>query len=129
MKTQYKLAIAVLAGIGLGGTVVEGIHAQSKAKPMIYTVAEINVKNLEGYMKDYVPKATGLIEKSGGKVLAASNSPVSLEGSKAASRVAIQVWKDMDQLTAYRNSAEFKENRKIGEKYASFRTIAAEARQ
>jgi hypothetical protein len=37
MKSNYKVAVAMLAGIALGAFVVQGLHAQ--AKPPIFVVA------------------------------------------------------------------------------------------
>ena len=129
MKSKTKVALALVVAFGLGGAVVEGLHAQAKAKPAVYAVTEIDVKNMDAYMKEYAPKAQALIKKSGGRLVAASSSPASIEGKAPAPRVAIQLWKDMDQYKAYRNSAELKEVRKIGDKYAQFRTFALEARE
>src|SRR5260221_11733267 len=129
MKSQAKLAVAVVSAFALGGAVVEGLHAQAKAKPAVYAVTEIEVKNMDAYMKEYAPKAQALIKKSGGRLVAASSSPKSIEGKAPAPRVAIQLLKDMDQDMAYRNSAELKEGRAIGNKHASFRTFALEARE
>ena len=128
MQSRTKVALAIVAAFGLGGVIVEGLHAQGKAKPQIYVVAEINVKNADGYMKEYAPKAQALIKKSGGKLLAASSSPSKIEGAAPPPRVAIQLWDSMDQYKAYRSSAELKEIRKIGDKYAEFRAYAVEAR-
>jgi len=36
MKTQYTVALSMLAGIGLGAVAVQGLHAQ--AKPPAYLV-------------------------------------------------------------------------------------------
>ena len=84
-------------------------------------------KFLDAYQKEYAPKAQGLIKKSGGKLLAASQNVASYEGAPPAKRVAIQLWESKEQYVAYRNSAEFKENRKIGDKYAKFRSYTVEA--
>ncbi len=127
MKSRGKLALAIVAAFALGGAVVEGIHAQAKAKPPVFYVAEIRVTNLDAYVKEYTPKAQALIKKSGGKVLAAGQNVTSFEGAPAAKRVAVLQWENMDQLKAWRSSAEFKENRKIGDKYAKFRSFAVEA--
>jgi len=128
MKSRTRVALAIAAAFAFGGAIVEGLHAQGKAKPQIYVVAEINVKNTEGYMKEYAPKAQALIKKSGGRLVAASSSPSKLEGAAPPPRVAIQLWESMDQLKAYRDSAELKEVRKIGDKHADFRAYAVEAR-
>ena len=67
MKSRTKLLLALVAAFGLGGGGVEVLHAQ--AKPAIYAVTEINVKNMDAYMKDYAPKAQALIKKSGGTLV------------------------------------------------------------
>ena len=55
MKTRHAVALSLLAGAALGAAAVQGLHAQ--AKPPIYYVAEIDVTDLEGWTKDYGPKA------------------------------------------------------------------------
>src|SRR5450759_5057911 len=39
MKTNYKVAIALVAGVAIGGAAIQGLHAQGKAKA--YTVTEL----------------------------------------------------------------------------------------
>jgi len=123
MRTQYAVALAVIAGFGLGAVSIHTLHAQ--AKPPVFVVAEIDVGNPEAYAKEYVPKAQALIKKHGGKFLAASNNVVAFEGTPA-KRIAIQQWESMEKVKAWQNSAELKENRKIGNKYAKFRILAVE---
>ena len=43
MKPNYKVAVAMLAGVALGALAVQGLHAQ--AKPPVYYIAEIDVTN------------------------------------------------------------------------------------
>ena len=124
MKTQYMVTLAVVAGFGLGAVAVQGLHAQ--AKPPIYYIAEIDVTNLDAYTKEYAPKAQALIKASGGRLLAAGQKVTSIEGAPPKPRVAVQVWDSMEKIQAWRNSAEFKELRKIGDKYAKFRTFTVE---
>jgi heme-degrading monooxygenase HmoA len=40
--------------------------------------------------------------------------------------VTIQAWDSLEKAQAWRNSAEYKELRKIGDKYAKFRAYAVE---
>src|SRR5213083_2121735 len=124
MKTQYEVTLAVVAGFGLGAVTVQVLHAQ--AKPPIYYIAEIDVTNLDAYTKEYAPKAQALIKASGGRLLAAGQNVTSIEGASPKKRVVVQVWDSMEQIKAWRNSAEFKENRKIGEKYGKFRAFTVE---
>jgi len=125
MKTQYTVALALLAGLGIGAAAVQGLHAQ--AKPKIYYVSEIDVTNVDAYVKEYAPKAQALVKAHGGQVLAAGQKVTAVEGAPPKPRVAVILWDSMEQVQAYRSSAEFKENRKIGGKYATFRTFAVEA--
>src|SRR5580700_4275696 len=123
MKTRYVVALAMLAGIGLGAAAVQGLHAQ--AKPPVYLVTEIDVSNVDAYAKEYAPLAQASIKKAGGKLLAVSSNVTSVEGT-APKRVAIQVWDSLDQMNAWRNGADYKEARKIGDKYATYRSFAVE---
>jgi uncharacterized protein (DUF1330 family) len=124
MKTRYTVALSMIAGAALGATVIHGLHAQ--AKPPVYSVAEITVTNLDAYLKEYAPLAQAGIRNSGGKLLAAGQTVTSIEGAPPANRVAIQQWESIDKLRAWRNSAEFKKAREIGDKYAKFRTFVVE---
>lgn len=48
MKSQYTIALSMLAGIGLGALAVHGLHAQ--AKPPSYVVIDImDYKDHEGF--------------------------------------------------------------------------------
>jgi hypothetical protein len=89
VKTNYKLAIALVAGGAVGGAVVQGLHAQ--AKPPVYVVSEINVTNVDAYAKEYAPLAQAAIKKTGGKLVAVSQKPTSLEGAPENGRVTINV--------------------------------------
>jgi uncharacterized protein (DUF1330 family) len=123
VKIQYAVALALIAGTGLGGAAVDGLHAQ--AKPPVYFVNEINVTNTAAYMKEYLPLAQASIKKSGGKVLAASLHVIPIEGDPP-KRVAIQLWDSVEAVQAWRNSADYEDARKIGDKYATFRGYVVE---
>jgi uncharacterized protein (DUF1330 family) len=129
MKTNYKLAVALVAGAAIGGAVIQGLHAQ--AKPIAYVVAEIDVTNLEAFTKEYVPLATKALSDGGsGYKRVAGVKAVSIEGAPPKSRVVINSFENMDKAIAAFNSPAYKEARKIGDKYASsFRIIAIEATQ
>lgn len=124
MRTRYTVAFAVITGFGLGAVTVEGLRAQ--AKPPVYVVAEIDVRDVEPYTKDYAPRAQAIIKQHGGRFLAAGQKVTSLEGAPPKARVVIQQWDSMEKVQAWWNSAERKEIRPIGEKYASFRLFTVE---
>ena len=103
--------------------VVQGLRAQ--AKPPIYVVAEIDVSNLDAYLKEYVPLAQAAIKAAGGRILAVGQNITLIEGTPP-KRASIQQWESAEHYNAYRKSAAFVDARKIGEKYAKFRTFAIE---
>jgi uncharacterized protein (DUF1330 family) len=86
MRIQYAVALAMLAGVGLGAAA---------------------------------------IKKAGGKILAASLNVTQLEGP-APTRVVIQVWDSPEQIAAWRHGPDYDDIRKIGERYAIFRSFAVE---
>ena len=123
MNKAYAVAIALVAGIGIGGMGVQTLHAQ--AKPPAYTVGEIDVKDEAGFSKEYLPKVQGLIKEMGGKYLAAGKAK-GYGGEPPKSRIAILQWESIDQAEKYLSSEKLQEIRKIGQKYASFRNYAIE---
>ena len=130
MKTHYTVTLAMLAGFGLGAVAIQGLHAQ--AKPPVYYIAEIDVTNPDAYAKEYAPKAQALIKASGGRFLAiggaaATGGKVTAFDGDAPKRVVVQVWDSMEKIQAWRANPEYVELRKIGEKYAKFRSFAVDA--
>jgi len=123
MKTRTSIALAVIAGFGLGAVSIHTLYAQ--AKPPVFTVVEIDVSNVDGYNKEYVPMAQKLLRQKGAKILVGTNTVVALEG-RPAKRLAVHQWESMEKAKAWHDSKEYKENRKVGNKYAKFRILAAE---
>lgn len=130
MKSSVKLALVLIGGAAIGGLAVEGLHAQAKAP--VYYIAEIDVTNPEAYAKDYAPKAQQIIKAAGGRFLAVGGSAATTGGKVTAfdgdgpKRVVVQVWDSMDKIKAWRANPEYIEHRKVGEKYAKFRSYAVD---
>jgi uncharacterized protein (DUF1330 family) len=130
MKSNYKIVLVLLAGVALGGLAIEGLHAQAKAP--VYFVAEIDVTNPDAYAKEYAPKAQALIKGAGGRFLAVGGAAATTGGKVTAfdgdppKRVVVQVWDSMEKIQAWRANPEYVELRKVGEKYAKFRSFAVD---
>jgi uncharacterized protein (DUF1330 family) len=131
MKTRFIVSLAALAGFGLGATAIQGLHAQAKAP--VYLVSEINVTDPDAYAKEFVSKAQALIKASGGRYVAlggvGGNAPgtiTAIEG-EAPKRVTVQVWDSVEKIKALRANPEYVSLRKVGEKYATFRSFAVDA--
>jgi uncharacterized protein (DUF1330 family) len=132
MRSNYKIAVAVTAGVAIGALAVQSLHAQ--AKPPVYFVAEIDVTNPDAYAKEYAPKAQAIIKAAGGRFLAiggsaATTGTVTAFDGNAPKRVVVQVWDSMEKIQAWRANPEYVELRKVGEKYAKFRSFAVDGLQ
>jgi uncharacterized protein (DUF1330 family) len=125
MKINYKVVLRLLASAAIGGGAIETLHAQ--AKPPIYVIEEIDVSNLDSYLREYAVKSTALVNASGGHRLVIGNGRITpIEGEPPKSRVVILKWESMEKMQAWINSPENKDLRKIGDKYAKFRIFAVE---
>jgi uncharacterized protein (DUF1330 family) len=130
VKTQYTVALAMVAGFGLGVTAIQGLHAQAKAP--IYYISEINVTDPDSYAKEYVPKAQAMIKAAGGRFVAIGGTGGSATGKvtgfdgEAPKRVTVQVWDSMEKIQAWRADPAYIAHRKIGDKYATFHSFAVD---
>jgi uncharacterized protein (DUF1330 family) len=129
MKPKIGTVLGMVAGIGIGAATVQVLHAANHAP--VYYVAEQEISNPEGYAKEFVPRAAATIKAAGGRYVAvggvgSSGKVTGFDGDPPKSRVVIQVWDSLEQIQAWYNSPEYKEARKIGEKYAKFRSFAVD---
>ena len=129
MGFRIAVAVAMLAGMGAGASVVQVLHAQ--VKPPVYFIGEIDVTNPEGYAKEYLPKARAIIKAHGGQLVAAGgaagtgNQVIPVDGEPP-KRLVIYRYPSVDAVHAWRNDPAYEEVRKVGEKYAKYRTFAVE---
>ena len=121
MKTVLAIGISLVCGLALGGMMVPRPHAQGK--PPVYFVVENEVSDVQNYLKEYASRARAMIKANGGRYLAAGDA-TTFVGEPPKSRVAIFVFDDIAQIQAWLNSPEYKELKKIGDKYAKFRNYA-----
>jgi uncharacterized protein (DUF1330 family) len=127
MNSTGKISAAVIGSFVLGVGAANVLHAQTK--PPAYVWAEIDVKDQDGYIKDFLPKAQANIKESGGKYLAGGfNKTVSLSGSPPPSRVVLLQFPDMDAVKAF-NVKEQQIEADVGDKFASFRAVGIEGAQ
>ena len=121
MKTRFTIAVSMLAGAVLGGAAIQALHAQ--AKPPVYMIAINQLRNADGYAKEYVPPAQKSVKDYGGEYIAAGPG-MQVEGNLPDGAVIILRWESVEALQRWRNSPEFQAALKIGEKYAKFNIVA-----
>jgi len=86
----------MLAGAALGGAAIHTLHAQ--AKPHAYVIAEITIKDQDGYLKEFAPAVVKAQEASGGKFLVRGGKTESQLGSPPAPRVIVVEYDSLDTL-------------------------------
>ena len=129
MNPHVGTILGMVAGIGIGAAGVQVLHATNRAP--VYYVAEQDISDPEGYANEFVPRAAAIIKAAGGRYVAAggvgsAGKVTGFDGDPPKSRVVIHVWDSLEQIQAWYNSPEYKEARKIGEKYAKFRSFAVD---
>ena len=130
MKTRSAVALAMLAGVGIGGAAIQSIHAQTN-RP-VYLVTEIDVTDPGAYDTEYAPKVQASVKAAGGRILALGGAGgagakfvTQVEGQPP-KRVVIQVWDSLQKMQAWRSSSDYREARAIGNQYAKFRSYAVD---
>ncbi len=89
-------------------------------------MVEVNITNQDAYLKEYAPLAAKAIETAGGKFLVRGGKTVTMDGSPPAGRVIVTAFDNLDQAKAAFASPAYLDARKIGDKYATFRSYMVE---
>jgi uncharacterized protein (DUF1330 family) len=124
MNRFVTMGLAMLGSAALGATAVQTLHAQ--AKPPAYVIGEINVKDQDGYMKEFAPAAVKAMDAFGGKFLVRGGKPMSIQGAAPAQRMIVVQYESMEKIHEWWNAQATKDAFKMGEKYADLRQIAVE---
>jgi uncharacterized protein (DUF1330 family) len=107
MKSNYKLATALVTGIAVGGAVIQGLHAQ--ATPVAYVVVDISdVTDPEGFKA--IPPKSGpeTLAPFGGKYLIRTEKITALDGT-APKRFVVIAFDSVANAKAWKASASSKE--------------------
>jgi uncharacterized protein (DUF1330 family) len=123
LKTQYSVALSMLAGVALGATAVQALHAE--AKPPAYVVSEADVMDVAPFDKQYVPAAAKAIIAAGGKYLVRHGESESLYGDPP-KRIEIIRFDSLAKAEAAFNSQAYRDVKKVGDQNADFRIYAVE---
>lgn len=126
MKIKYTVALAMLAGVGLGGAAIQGLHAQ--AKPPVLLVTDITeVTNPEAF-KAVAQRAAGSnesLKQFGGRYIARTEKITAIDGSPP-KRLIIMAFDSAEKAQAYNNSASQKTTTEIRTKNTKSRSFMVE---
>ena len=101
MKTNFKIAMGVVAGVALGAAAMQGLHAQ--AKPKAYSISELEVVDAAAQTA-FVPVIAAAQRIAGGRNLRTGGQVIAMEGAAAPKRVAITEWDSLEQAQAFYKS-------------------------
>ena len=125
MKIDRKVMLTAIVSVVLGAGAVELLHAQTT--PPAFNVAMINVKDEEGYKKDFLPEAQKMIKEGGGKYIAGGwNKTTPMDGPPPPNRVVILQFESTSALKKWWESGLEKLQKEVGHKYADFQTFGVE---
>jgi uncharacterized protein (DUF1330 family) len=107
MKANYKLAIALVAGVAVGGSIIQGLHAQ--AAPAVYVVVDIGeITDPEGFKA--IPPKSGpeTLVPFGGKYVIRTKKITALDGP-APKRFVVIAFDSVEKAKAWKVSESSKE--------------------
>ena len=123
MHRHIIIGLGMVASAAFGAAAVQTLHAQTK--PPAYNIAEIAIKDQDGYNKEYLPLITKALTDAGGKFVVRGGRAISFEGAPAPRIVVIQ-FESLEKLQASYESAPYKQAVAIGDKYATQRIFGVE---
>ncbi len=110
MKTNYKLAVALVAGVAIGGAAIQGLHAQ--AKPPVYVVIPIlKINDAAAFKAGVIDKAsasTAAAKAQGGHYIIRGQKFTPLDGNPP-ERLIVIAFDSLEKAQAFENSAALKE--------------------
>jgi len=108
MKTNYKLALAVLTGAAVGAAGGRAIHAQQVKTPAAYVMAEVEVTDPNpDAMKEYALKNPAIVAAFNGRYLVAGGKTQSLEGEPPKGFIVVIAFDSMEKARAWYDSPDY----------------------
>jgi uncharacterized protein (DUF1330 family) len=125
MKTNHKLALAVLVGVSVGGAGVTAIHVQQAKVPPAYVVAEVEVTDL-ATMQKYGEKVPETLAPFNYRYVVRSNKIQALEGESPKGGVVIIAFDSAEKARAWYDSPAYSAIKPIRQSAAKSRIFIIE---
>jgi uncharacterized protein (DUF1330 family) len=125
MKTNRKLALAVLAGILIGVAGARAIQAQQVNTPPAYVVAEVEVTDLAA-MQKYVAKVPETLAPFNHHYVVLSNKIQSLEGEPPKGGIVVIAFDSVEKAREWYDSPAYAAIRPIRQSAAKTRMFIVE---
>jgi uncharacterized protein (DUF1330 family) len=124
MKTNYKLALAVLAGVSIGIAAARATRAQFSAPPG-YVIAEVDVTD-PNTMKKYVEKIPDTLAPFNHRYLVRGHDIQALEGEPPKGGVVIIAFDSADKAREWYDSPAYQAIKPIRQTSAKSRIFIVE---
>jgi uncharacterized protein (DUF1330 family) len=124
MKTNHKLAVAVLAGVALGVAGATAIHAQQVKTPPGYVIAEVDITDPATFQK-YAEKVPETLAPFNAHYVVRTVKIQAVEG-EAPKRIAVIAFDSVEKAHAWEDSPAYLAIKPIRQKSATSRIFIAE---
>jgi uncharacterized protein (DUF1330 family) len=125
MKTRYAVALAMLAGVGVGGAAIQALHAQAKP-PAIVVVDISEITDPEGFKAvTQRPTASTATVMQGGRYITRTDKITALDGTPPSRFITI-AFDSAEKAQAWYNSPDQKKINEIRGKTTKSRVFIVE---
>src|ERR1700704_4564820 len=125
MKPNLKLALVLLAGIGLGGAGVTAIQAQQAKPAPGYVVAEVEVNDTAAFAK-YAAAVPGTLAPFNGKYGVRGGKIPPVEGDAPKQRYIVIAFESVEKAQAWEDSPAYEAIKPMRHASAKSRIFIAE---
>jgi uncharacterized protein (DUF1330 family) len=125
MKPNHKLALVLLAGIGLGGAGVTAIQAQQAKPAPGYVVAEVEVNDTAAFAK-YAAAVPGTLAPFNGKYVVRAGKITPVEGDAPKQRYIVIAFESVEKAKAWEDSPAYEAIKPMRHASAKSRIFIAE---
>jgi len=125
MKTNHKLALAVLAGVTIGIVGAGAIHAQQVKAPAAYVIAEVEITDPTALQK-YGEKAPGTLAAFNGHYLVAGGKVQTLEGEAPKGYIVVIGFDSVEKARGWYDSPAYDAIKPIRQRATKSRLLLAE---
>jgi uncharacterized protein (DUF1330 family) len=124
MKTNHKLALAVVAGVVIGVAAATAIHAQQVKAPPAYLIAEVDVTDPATFQK-YREKVPETLVPFSGHYIIRGGRTQALEGAPP-KRFVVIAFDSMEKAQAWEDSPAYETIKPLRQSSAKSRIFIAE---
>jgi len=112
--------------VAFGAAAIQALHAQARKPPPGFAIAEITIKDRDGYEKQFSPAIVESLREKQGNSIVWGGSGEALLGSPPRERVSVTQYENLNRAREWWNSQVTKNAVKIGQQYADIRIFIVE---